>query len=275
MIIQEKHNEQQVMDLAQKLRLQRFCKIFLQNYRQDEDFARMDCIEQIYNVLLQVKAELEEVRYFRHVKKSQLSKTTLMLNEHPIAFDRNRISATEVRSMVDNIINKSGRFIILNGAAGSGKSSIGSKLLEEAMRAQCSCLYLDYSETLIQLSASYAADRPGYEQRLSEICSHDAIMLDDCFMDRCQEYEASALRDMINRCMEKRSTIIFASQVPVKSWYQHFNDPYGAESILDRVVKAGPFRVTLSCESLRQQSGVNIGADPETYQSAAAAYEDA
>lgn len=261
-----KHTSTQLKELAASIHAQRICRVFLEN-AEDKDFAKLDDMEKFWTVFMLVKSEFNLIHYEANLAASNISPSILNCFgiEMPEVFKLNNITPAEIRQMADNIIEKRCRPILISGATGSGKSTLGSYLLNEALKEGLLCKVYDYSDTTIRLCSWFEHDRTAYEGAAAEICSHDAIMLDDCFMDKGIEYESTVLRDILNRCAEKHCTVLISSQNPVDGWYDHFNDPYGAESVLDRTVRAAPYRVTLAGDSLRSGEPTKIGADPDSY----------
>lgn len=267
-----KHTSAQLTELAAAIHAQRICRVFLENVG-NEEFARLDDMEKFWTVFDIVRSEFNLAHYMDNLAASNISQRILgcLGVDMPEVFKANNISAAELRMMTDNIVERRCRPILISGAAGSGKSTVGSYLLNEALKQGRLCKLYDYSENIIKLCHSFERDRTAYEAAVKEMCSHDAIMLDDCFMDKGIDYESTVLRDILNRCSEKYCTVIISSQTPTDDWYAHFDDPYGAESVLDRTVKAAPYRVTLIGDSMRSGASTNIGADPKSYSSKTAA----
>ena len=246
----------QLMELAQKLRMQRFTRLYLKAM-EEEDFIKEDELTKLYIILKQVSGELDVVRYNRNVRKSGIPSSLLLLNEKPIAAQKNNISLKNLQFIEENVLCGRCRPVLISGPAGSGKTSLGAEIMNRLLHQQLKCRVFDYTRMMQELN-SYFNKSLEYDGKLNALSSLNMLMLDDCFMAKCFEYEGNVLRDLLNICAERRCCIMLASQLPVEKWYEHFPDPYTADSIADRL-NAGPIKILLTCKSLRKEKGVIFG----------------
>ena len=92
-------------------------------------------------------------------------------------------------------------------------------------------------------------------RELAKIEKQDLLILDDFGIQPFDAQTRLTLLEIIEDRHGKRSTI-FASQLPVKQWYEVIREKTVADAILDRIVHDA-HRVELMGESLRKTKGRN------------------
>lgn len=262
----ERHSASEIIAMAQKMKMGRLARALLDNW-QDQDFLKLDHIEQLYRALTQVQGELETVRYSRNLKKSRIGSS--LPSSMELVTSKNDISAADMRQIIDSIVEKRSQPILITGPAGTGKSTLGKNILDRAMHLQRRCVFYDYASAVLALCHDFNEHREAYESRLKELSAYDALMLDDCFMNPNNEYEGNVVRNLLDACRESKCTVIFSTQIPVDDWYRHFKSQFDADAVMDRLT-AGPISIKLDCESLRRAAAINIGKGAAAAPAAAA-----
>jgi DNA replication protein DnaC len=79
------------------------------------------------------------------------------------------------------------------------------------------------------------------------------LLIDDFAISPIGASERSDLLELLDDRVGTRSTII-TSQLPVKAWHTHLNDPTLADAILNRIVLSS-HRIDLNGRSLRDDDG--------------------
>ena len=77
-------------------------------------------------------------------------------------------------------------------------------------------------------------------------------MIDEWLRDPLSQEQAREILDLIDDRF-RRSSTIFASQLPVPDWHKAITDPTLADALLDRVIHDA-HRITLSGESIRKRT---------------------
>ena len=76
------------------------------------------------------------------------------------------------------------------------------------------------------------------------------MILDEWLRDSLSVNDARELLDLLDD-RYRRTSCLFATQLPVEQWHQQIQDPTLADAILDRIVHDS-LRLSLSGESMRK-----------------------
>lgn len=171
------------------------------------------------------------------------------------------IDYSEHRGMDKNQIQRlaEGTFItrkenlIITGPTGTGKSFLASALGQQACQLGFKVLYANTLRLFNQIKMA-KADGSSIRE-LAKIEKQDLLILDDFGIQPFDAQTRLTLLEIIEDRHGKRSTI-FASQLPVRQWYEVIGEKTVADAILDRIVHDA-HRVELMGESLRKMKGRN------------------
>lgn len=146
---------------------------------------------------------------------------------------------------------KEGLNLLITGKTGVGKSYLACALAQKACRQGYSSLYLRAPRFFQELTV--ARLNGGYTRLLARIEKFQLLVLDDFALVPISEEQCRDLLEVTDdRC--GKSSMILASQLPVKEWYQTFENATLADAILDRVVH-GSYRLELEGDSRRKNKG--------------------
>lgn len=143
--------------------------------------------------------------------------------------------------------------VLITGKTGVGKSYVACALAQKACRMGFSTLYLRAPRFFQELTV--ARIKGTYSRTLNTLAKTQLIVLDDFALVPIAEEQC---RDLLEVTDDRygRSSMIIASQLPVKSWYETFANATLADAILDRVVH----------ESYRLELDGGTQRDPERSQ---------
>ena len=138
--------------------------------------------------------------------------------------------------------------LIITGLTGTGKSYIAQALGNRACLMQHKTLY--YNTTRLMDDVRLARTEGTYMKLLSKIEKADLLILDDFGLNSFDATVRTTLMDIVESKYDKTS-IIIATQIPVKCWHELIGEGTIADAILDRLVHSS-HRIELSGESMRK-----------------------
>lgn len=254
MIKQQLHSLHDLQELlCTELRLTTLYQALVE-LKDDSAFNDLPFSEQMYQVATVCKAKRLENRYKNLKRKSNMTSSAVLPVPDTVAKDCG-LTPSKMQLIVDKILEKSFQVIIITGACGVGKTTLGITLLELALRQGKKAFYSDYALQMYNISNFYA-DRAKYAEQIVKVSSQDVVMLDDVFMGISFENEPCCLKDLIDSCILNRCTLLLVTQKDVGDWYDYLNkcNPelvLTVEAFIDRVTES-PIIVNLDGESRRQ-----------------------
>lgn len=138
--------------------------------------------------------------------------------------------------------------LIITGPTGVGKSFLSCALAEKACRSNLRARYTKTSELARELLV--AREDGSYPSLRAKLAKTHLLVLDEWLRDPLSQDAARELLDLIDDRFRSASTL-FASQLPIRDWHQHIQDPTLADALLDRVVHDS-HRIELSGDSMRK-----------------------
>lgn len=138
--------------------------------------------------------------------------------------------------------------LIVVGATGTGKSYLAAALAEHACRKGYRALLLRMPRLFEELAIARA--QGNYAATLARYEKFDLLILDDFLMAPLTDPERRDLLELLEDRHERSSTI-FTSQTPPKTWHAAIGDPTIADAICDRIVHNSKV-ISLKGPSLRK-----------------------
>lgn len=138
--------------------------------------------------------------------------------------------------------------LLLVGPTGVGKTFLASVLAERLCQQQVSVRYFKTAELLWELKLAKADGSFGKWRQ--QLAAFPLLILDEWLRDPLSVNDAREMLDLLDE-RYRRTSCLFATQLPVEQWHQQIQDPTLADAILDRVVHDS-LRLCLSGESMRK-----------------------
>jgi DNA replication protein DnaC len=158
--------------------------------------------------------------------------------------DRNLLTRLSDCSFIDKR-----ETVIVTGCTGTGKSFSATALGYQSCIKGYKVLYYNLGKLFQKLIMAKADG--SYIRELNKIANYDVLIIDDFGMQTIQSEKQMILMDIIEDRNQKKATI-FCSQLPVKNWYELFEDKTIADAILDRIIHSA-IRFELKGESMRKK----------------------
>ncbi|MDQ3140692.1 MAG: IS21-like element helper ATPase IstB [Bacteroidota bacterium] len=170
--------------------------------------------------------------------------------EQIICSDKRNISKEQISKLVDCSFIRKSENILITGATGAGKSYLACALGHQACCMGYKVTYLNMNRFSERISLSKLDGT--FTKLLNYLQKTDLIILDDFGLVPFDQNLRLALLQILEDRYAK-SSVIIASQLPIKNWYDYLNDPTIADAILDRLT-AKHHRIELKGDSLRKKS---------------------
>lgn len=138
--------------------------------------------------------------------------------------------------------------IIVTGPTGSGKTYLACAMANKACRNGYSAFYTR-APRLFQEIAIAKGDG-SYPRLMNKMANVKVLVIDDF----CISPLTSAQRQDLLEVLEDRqdlSSLIVATQIPVKDWFEMIGDPTIADAVLDRLIH-NAHKIDLKGESMRK-----------------------
>jgi len=143
--------------------------------------------------------------------------------------------------------------LLLIGPTGIGKSYLACALAKAAIDHKRSVRYLRLSRLGEELALLQAQGRISHW--LKSLARIDVVILEDLGLVPLSPSHQPLLLELLED-RHQRGSVIVTSQLPIKLWHAHFQDPTLADAILDRLVHNAAI-IELTGESMRKRKPVN------------------
>jgi len=147
--------------------------------------------------------------------------------------------------------------LIITGATGTGKTFLACAFGNAACRQGVKTKYYRVNRLLTDLAVSRGDG--SYNRLMRELKNTDLLILDDWGMATFDPVSGRDLLEVVEDRFGYRSTVI-SGQLPVKEWYDLFDDSTIADAVLDRLVH-NAYRVELHGPSKRRSDTKNQNGD--------------
>ena len=142
-----------------------------------------------------------------------------------------------------------GESLIICGPTGVGKSTLATAMGTQACAMGWSVMYFNTGKLITRTKTERLEGT--ILKFFDKIAKCKLLILDDFGLNRLQGQQQLDLLEIIEDRHGKASTIV-ASQLPVASWYELFEDATVADALLDRLVHSS-YKIEIKGESLRKK----------------------
>ena len=184
-------------------------------------------------------SERDTSQFTKRLKAAKLRDTACI---EDIDFKANRgIDKRLIAQLADGQWIKEHRNVLITGKTGVGKTYLTCALGQKVCRLGHSVLYFRAPRFFQELTV--ARLKNNYQTALGKLKRANLVILDDFALVPITEEQC---RDMLEVTDDRLGvgSLVIASQLPVKDWYQTFANATLADAILDRVVH-GSYRLEL------------------------------
>ena len=174
----------------------------------------------------------KDARFNRLLKIANLREPSANLADIDFAPSRH-LKKSQIAQLSDCQWIKEGHNLIMTGACGTGKTYILSAFGHEACLRNYSVKTYRINRLLTDLAIGRGDG--SYDKLMNDLKKPDLLILDDFAM---QVLEPSACRDLLEVVEERygRKAIAISAQLPVKQWFETFEDATIADAVLDRLI---------------------------------------
>ena len=201
----------------------------------------------------------QHLRQKRRLKQAQLPTAEASLESIDYSLPRG-LSKAQMLQLAQGQWLRDHLQLLIVGPTGIGKTFIASVLTQHLCRNGQAARYFKTHELLSELKLARAdGSFPRLRKQLGNL---DLLILDEWLRDALDVNSAREILDLLDDRYRK-SSCLFATQLPVEQWHSQIQDPTLADAILDRIVHDS-IRLTLKGESMRKMtSPMNTQLDPK------------
>jgi DNA replication protein DnaC len=243
-------NNQQTADLLEGLKLKGMANAFTgmislpmqQRPSMELAVAKLVDAERLYRKNL--KTEM-------YLKTSRLRYNAVM--EDVICSGERNLTKEQLAEIADCSFIARAENILVTGLTGVGKSYLACALGRQACTLGYKTEYLNMNKFIEKIALAKIDGT--FLKVIARIERLDLIVLDDFGLQPLDQNARLALLQLLEERYERKSMII-ASQLPVKKWYDYIGEPTLADAIMDRLVSKAII-IDIAGESLRMKNRKN------------------
>lgn len=221
---------------------------------QNPDMQALAFSERLLLLIEAESCDRDTRKQLRFLRQARLKQGNAVLEDIKYAprrgLDKSLIADLSTCQWVDR-----NQHLLLTGATGVGKTWLACAFGHQAIRKSMPVLYYRVSR-LLEETVIARADGSLPKLR-NKIARCRLLILDDWGLSPLTEVGKQDLLEFVDDRTGSAS-IIIASQLPIKAWYDYINEPTLADAILDRIVHRA-HKIELSGASMRKKLGMKQG----------------
>ncbi len=245
-------NEQSYMKLKE-MRLTGMAEIY-EEQTKDASYASLTFDER-FNLLVDGEyARRRTTQIARLINQATLSEPTASVETIEYHPDR-KLDKDLMVKLSTGVYIEGHHNIIFMGASGNGKTFLANAFGVQACRQRFKVKYIRLPELIDELAlAKHAADG-SYRKLIKKYSKIDLLILDEWLLLPLSIDESVHVLEIIEARLKKASTI-FCSQFAPEGWYEKFENPQLADSILDRIMHDSFSILVDGTISMRERHGL-------------------
>lgn len=227
----------------------------LQETRQYESLSLKDGLQ------LMIQAELDNRTQSRNARLVKNARFRYQASINEVLYDSKRgVDKQKVLNLATCDYVRKGVAVLITGAAGTGKSWLGTALGHQACMNGLKVAYYNVYRLFEEIALARISST--LHRFFAKLAQTDLLILDDFGMRVLDGQQLLDFMEIIEDRHGRKATIII-SQLPVSDWYDVLkSNTTAADAILDRLVHTS-VRFELKGDSLRQKSLSNHIEKPE------------
>ena len=167
--------------------------------KDDSGFCDLPFSEQFYELGKVCHQKRLDNKYQLLKKNSNIPASEMLQPTSELA-KSNGVTISKIELVVNKLLQNEQGIVIVNGPAGTGKSTFGMSILDHVMKIGYKTSYYDYTCEMMMLTSMYDR-RDAYNERLSRIYSNKIIVLDDFLLNNASPTSTlSQSSDTANTC---------------------------------------------------------------------------
>ena len=221
------------------------CWLSLQETRKVDSLSFQDGMQ------LLLQAERDQRKENRNTRLIKEARFRYQVGIEEVVFDANRgLDKNKIMQLATGEYIRKGVPVIITGAAGTGKSWLGTALGYQACLSGFKVAYFNMHKLFERITmARIETNLPKFFDKMAQT---DLLILDDFGMKVMDGQQLLDFMELIEDRHARKATII-VSQLPVANWYDVMGtNTTAADAILDRIVHTAQ-RFELKGESMRKK----------------------
>lgn len=215
------------------------------------NYDEMGFLERLDNLLEHQLIEVSNKRISTLKKQSNLRWPTAKLSDIDYTLQKS-LKKTVISNLAELKWIETNRHIVITGATGTGKTHLACAFANKAILGKVPVGFYRYNELLLQLLAANKNDEIHKLRKKLNRCQ--LLIIDDWGVSPLNSDQRHLLFELVES-RDKKASMIITSQYPVEEWYDAFQDPTIADSVLDRIVHSS-HKIEMKGKSIREAYGV-------------------